>query len=276
MSIEKAERIAKVIAHAGLCSRRDAERWISEGRVQVNGTTLTSPAVTVSAEDIITVDGKNLRREVRQKRARLWVYHKPKDQITTHKDPQGRPTVFEHLPKQMPRVVSVGRLDFSTEGLLLLTTDGELARMLELPSSKLRRIYRVRVKGVINEEALKGLRKGGSYKDPKTGKPVAFGPVRAQRDVVNSKKKDSSNQWIIMEIREGKNREIRNICASLGLTVSRLIRTHYGPFSLEGVVRGTVAEVPADVLHLLITSLTEGSDAHHRRKISREIRRREG
>lgn len=256
----KPERIAKVMAAAGLCSRREAERWIAEGRVQVNGEILKTPAVTVTPQDDIVVDGKKLRSKAHHL-PRVWLYHKPKERITSTHDPEGRLTVFDDLPSGMPRVVAVGRLDYMTEGLLLFTTDGGLARQLELPSNKLRRIYRVRAMGNVSDEALRNLRQGGQYTDPKTGKNTTFGPVKAQKD---KSSKDGKNQWLIMEISEGKNREIRNICDGLGLRVSRLIRTHYAVFSLEGLAPGTVAEAPAAVVQSIIEKLG-GRDADHRR-----------
>ena len=190
-------RIAKAIAHAGLCSRRDAERWIGEGRVAVNGTVLTTPAHVVKPEDKITVDGKPLPQT---QAPRLWRYNKPKGLVTSHKDPQGRKTVFEALPAELPRVVSVGRLDLNTEGLLLLTTDGELARHLELPSTGWLRRYRVRAHGRVTQADLDRLAKGITIEG------VQYGPVEAKID-----REQGSNVWLTLGLREGKNREVKRL-----------------------------------------------------------------
>lgn len=230
----KGERIAKVIAHAGLCSRRDAEAWIAAGRVTVNGKVVEGPALNVNPGDLVTVDGKPLPEAVE---TRLWRYHKPTGLVTTHKDPQGRPTVFQNLPPGMPRVVSVGRLDLNSEGLLLLTTDGNLARELELPEKNWTRRYRVRVHGKVDEAGLLDLRKG------LTVEGVRYGPILAHLE-----KEQGSNAWISVSIHEGKNREVRKIMEHLGLQVTRLIRVAYGPFQLGNLDRGQVAEVPRRVL----------------------------
>ncbi len=228
------ERIAKAIARAGLCSRRDAERLIADGRVRLNGKVLKSPAVNVKPSDAIEVDGKPLPQK---EESRLWRYHKPAGLVTSHKDPEGRRTVFEALAAQLPRVISIGRLDINTEGLLLLTNDGELARLLELPATGWVRRYRVRAYGRPDPSALDKL-KGGV-----TIEGVHYGPIEAQID-----KMQGDNTWLIVAIREGKNREVKKICEHLGLTVNRLIRTAFGPFQLGDLERGGIAEVPAKVL----------------------------
>jgi 23S rRNA pseudouridine2605 synthase len=230
----RGERIAKVLARAGLCSRREAERWIAEGRVAVSGRTLSTPAVTVTAADIVTVDGAPLPA---RESTRLWRYHKPAGLVTTHKDPRGRPTVFERLPETLPRVVSVGRLDLKSEGLLLLTNDGTLARTLELPATGWIRRYRVRVFGAVDEAKLAEIEKGVTVSG------VRYGPIRACLD-----RRQGSNAWITVALAEGKNREVRKVMEHLGLTVNRLIRVAYGPFQLGGLARGEVEAVPGKVL----------------------------
>ncbi len=227
-------RIAKALARAGLCSRREAEVWITEGRVTVNGKTITSPALNVGPRDRIVVDGEPLPVA---EPARLWRYHKPKGLVTTHKDPEGRPTVFETMPKDMPRVISIGRLDFNTEGLLLLTNDGELARHLELPATGWLRRYRVRAFGDVTPEQLTALKDGVEIEG------VRYGPIEATLD-----QKQGSNVWLTIGLREGKNREVRNILGSLGLTVNRLIRISFGPFQLLDLEQGTVESVKRRVL----------------------------
>jgi 23S rRNA pseudouridine2605 synthase len=227
-------RIAKAMAHAGLCSRRDAERWIEQGRVAVNGTVLSTPAYVVKPGDQVTVDGSPLpETEV----PRLWRYHKPKGLVTSHKDPQGRKTVFEALPEELPRVVSVGRLDLNTEGLLLLTTDGELARHLELPSTGWLRRYRVRAHGKVAQAELDRLAKG------MTVDGVHYGPVEARID-----REQGGNVWLTLGLREGKNREVKRLLEALGLTVNRLIRVSFGPFALGELAPGEVEEVKQRVL----------------------------
>lgn len=228
------ERIAKVLARAGLCSRREAERWIAAGRVAVDGQILASPAVAIGPENVVTVDGKPLPQA---ERPRLWRYHKPAGLVTTHKDPQGRPTVFETLPPGLPRVISIGRLDLNSEGLLLLTNDGALARRLELPATGWVRRYRVRVHGAVDEARLAQLAAGPTVAG------IRYGPVKARLD-----KRQGSNAWLTVSLTEGKNREVRKIFDSLGLEVSRLIRVAYGPFQLGTLGRGDVDEVPGKVL----------------------------
>src|SRR5580700_9738137 len=212
------QRIAKVLARAGLCSRRDAERWIAEGRVAVDGTVLTSPAVNVTEASDIRVDGKPLPEP---DRSRLWRYHKPTGLVTTHRDERGRATVFSALPKELPRLISIGRLDLNSEGLLLLTNDGALARTLELPSTGWIRRYRVRVHGSVVPAALAALAKGVTIDG------VRYAPIEAGLDA-----KKGDNAWLTVSLREGRNREIRKVMAHLGLEVTRLIRIAYGPFQL--------------------------------------------
>lgn len=226
---ETGERIAKVIARAGLCSRREAERWIADGRVRINGKTLKTPAYDVLRRDRIEVDRAPL--PVREP-VRLWRYHKPKGLVTTHRDPQGRKTVFDALPAALPRVISIGRLDFNTEGLLLLTNDGALARHLELPSTGWLRRYRVRAHGRVTEDQLRALSDGTTIDG------VRYGPIEAALDV-----KQGANQWLTLGLREGKNREVRRVLASLGLEVNRLIRISYGPFQLLDLKPGQVEAV---------------------------------
>ncbi|SON54633.1 Ribosomal large subunit pseudouridine synthase B [Hartmannibacter diazotrophicus] len=231
---DSGERIAKVMARAGLCSRREAETWITAGRVAVNGRVLETPAVTVTASDAITVDGEPLPgREA----TRLWLYHKPKGLVTTSRDPEGRPTVFERLPDGLPRVVSVGRLDINTEGLLLLTNDGGLARVLELPKTGWLRRYRVRCFGAVEESQLAALAHGVAIDG------VLYGAVEASLD-----RKKGDNVWLTIGLREGKNREVKNILGHLGLEVNRLIRISFGPFQLNEIPVGSVEEVPRKVL----------------------------
>lgn len=228
------ERIAKRLARAGVCSRREAERMIAEGRVAVDGSVISTPAVNVTADARIEVDGKPVARP---EKTRLWRYHKPLGLVCTHNDPEGRETVFKRLPRGLPRVVSVGRLDINSEGLLLLTNDGDLARRLELPANAWTRRYRARVYGRVDDDALKRLAAG------MTVEGVKYGPVRAAVDRVQG-----ANSWLTLSLTEGKNREVRNVMAALGLNVNRLIRTAFGPFQLGGLKSGAVDEVPGKVL----------------------------
>lgn len=228
------ERLAKRIARAGICSRRDAEALIEAGRVTVNGKQVKTPAFNVAENDAIKVDGNLLAAK---EPARLWLYHKPTGLVTTHRDEKGRPTVFDHLPKGMPRVISVGRLDLNSEGLLLLTNDGELARKLELPATGWIRRYRARVFGAITPAMLAQMKKGVKVEG------VQYGSVNA---TIDSQKKD--NQWLTVALTEGKNREIRKIFEHFGCKVSRLIRLSYGPFQLGSLPRGEVKEVSGKVL----------------------------
>jgi 23S rRNA pseudouridine2605 synthase len=227
-------RIAKALARAGLCSRRQAERWIGERRVSINGEVLESPARDVTPRDRILVDGKELPAP---EPPRLWRYHKPRGLVTTHADPQGRPTVFDALPEHLPRVVSVGRLDVNTEGLLLLTNDGALARHLELPATGWLRRYRARAHGGVTQEALDRLKGGVEMQG------VRYGPVEAKLDKVQG-----SNVWLTIGLREGKNREVRSILDHLGLKVNRLIRVSFGPFQLRDLEAGGVEPVKRRVL----------------------------
>lgn len=229
------ERIAKVMARAGLCSRRDAEVWITAGRVIVNGEKIDSPARNVMPDDIITVDGKPLPTA---EGTRLFIYHKPAGFVTTAKDELGRPTVFANLPKGLPRVVSVGRLDLNTEGLLLLTNDGALSRHLELPSTGWKRRYRVRVHGTVKQADLDSLKKGITIDG------IKYGPVEA----ILERAQSASNTWLTVILREGKNREIRKIMEHFDLKVSRLIRLAYGPFLLGDLPEGAAKEVPHKVM----------------------------
>ncbi|MGE0749401.1 MAG: pseudouridine synthase [Variibacter sp.] len=228
------ERIAKVIARAGLASRREVEAWIAAGRVAVNGAVITSPALNVAPKDRISVDGKPLPL---RERTRLFLYHKPRGLVTTHADPQGRLTIFGALPKDLPRLISIGRLDLNTEGLLLLTNDGGLARVLELPETGWLRRYRVRAHGTILQPALDALRKGITING------VRYGAIDATLDRVQG-----SNVWLTFAIREGKNREVRNVLEHLGLAVNRLIRISFGPFQLGELADGAVEEVKSRVL----------------------------
>ncbi len=231
---QKKERIAKRMARAGLCSRRDAERWIEAGRVILNGVKLTSPATTVGEDDDIVVDGTPLPRK---ERSRLWRYHKPVGLVTSHNDEKGRDTVFDNLPEDLPRVISVGRLDINSEGLLLLTNDGELARRLELPATGWKRKYRVRVHGHPKEHELKKLTKGVTIEG------VRYDAIEAELDSTKG-----ANSWLTVSIREGKNREVRKVMDHLGYPVLRLIRVSYGPLQLGELEDGAVEEVKSKIL----------------------------
>lgn len=230
------ERIAKKLARSGICSRRDAEKLILSGRVSVDGKVLTSPALNVTEASVVLVDGKKLAEP---EEARVWRYHKPAGVITSARDPQGRPTVFEKMPPEMPRVVSVGRLDFNTEGLLLLTNDGELARHLELPQNAWLRRYRVRVYGDVDPQTL------ASVADGVTISGIRYEPVKIE---IEKGKEEGANRWLAVTIREGKNREVRKIMEHLGLQVTRLIRVAFGPFPLGKLTRGGIEEIPRRVL----------------------------
>ncbi len=236
MTEKQGERIAKRLARAGVCSRREAERMIGAGRIGVDGKIITSPALNVTSENKITVDGKIIGAA---EAPRVWRYHKSSGTITTNRDPQGRPTVFEKLPPEMPRVVSIGRLDFNTEGLLLLTNDGEIARHMELPANAWLRHYRVRVYGEVDAKKLAALDKGITISG------IRYDGIKAE---IEKEKKEGKNIWLSITIREGKNREVRKIMEHLGLQVTRLIRTSFGPFQLGKLVRGGIEEVPRRIL----------------------------
>lgn len=244
---DRGERIAKALARAGVGSRRDVERMIGEGRISLDGKPLETPAVLVKSLAGIRVDGEPVEQA---SETMLWRMHKTKGTLTTHKDPEGRRTVFDRLPHHIGRVISVGRLDMNTEGLLLLTNDGALARWMELPSNELVRRYRVRVYGRVDEKALARL------KDGVTIEGVHYGEVDAKVESRSKKQSDddnarqsSANTWLTVAIREGKNREVRRVMEHLGLTVNRLIRTHYGPFSLGNLPVASVAQVNDKQLH---------------------------
>lgn len=245
------ERIAKRLARAGVCSRRDAERLIEAGRVAVDGKKLASPAFNVTAASRITVDGKPIPDA---EPPRLWRYHKPSGLVTTAKDPQQRPTVFQRLPPELPRVVSVGRLDLTSEGLLLLTNDGGLARELELPSRGWIRKYRVRVHGIVEPAKLEALGKGPEIEG------VKYGPIQATLD-----EQKGTNAWLTVSIREGKNREVRRVMQWLGYHVTRLIRVSYGPFVLGQLPRGGVEEVPRKMLHAQLGGLVKQQPPRRRK-----------
>ncbi len=260
---EKGERIAKVMARAGLCSRRDAERWIALGRVSLNGKVLETPAQVVRAGDDVRVDGKPLPTV---DRARLWRFHKPKGLVTTHKDEKGRTTVFDVLPPDLPRVVSIGRLDLTSEGLLLLTNDGALARAMELPERGWVRRYRVRVHGRIDDKMLARLKKGVTVDG------VRYGAIDAAIDKVEGADKplSKSNTWVTVALSEGKNREVRKVMEFLGLTVNRLIRVAYGPFQLGKLEQGVLEEVPAQVVRQQLGSAAPAGLNIKRKRTQRE------
>jgi len=231
---DRGERIAKWLARAGVASRRDAEKLLADGVVAVNGAVVTHPATFIDAGDIVQVRGAVVDAP---DRTRLWRYHKPEGLMTTHRDPQGRPTVFDRLPPALPRVVSVGRLDLNSEGLLLLTNDGALARRLELPANGWIRRYRVRVYGAIDNKALGNLVRGVTVEG------VRYGPIEAMLDA-----RTRTNSWLSVALKEGRNREVRKVMQHLGLQVTRLIRVAYGPFQLGNLERGAVDEITGKVL----------------------------
>jgi 23S rRNA pseudouridine2605 synthase len=225
------ERIAKVIARAGVCSRRDAEKKIAENRVTLDGKIVTTPATKVNPGQVVTVDGTQVGDPAP---ARLWRYHKPAGLVTTHRDPEGRPTVFANLPKTLPRVVSIGRLDCNSEGLLLLTNDGEIARRLEMPSGGWTRVYRARLFGKVTQDDLDKLAEGVTIGT------VKYGPV-----VADLERTKGVYSWATVTLKEGKNREVKRLMESLGLKVARLIRVQFGPFHLGQLEEGAVEEIPA-------------------------------
>ena len=229
-----AERVAKFMARSGVCSRRDAEELIKQKLVTVNGEIIDTPAFNVDGSEKILLDGEKLPAI---EQTRLWLYHKPAGLLTTHKDTESRATVFEHLPAGLPRVISVGRLDLNSEGLLLLTNNGELSRKLELPENGWSRRYKVRVHGFVNKNKLADLSKGVTVDG------VNYGPVKAELESQNG-----TNSWLVVTLNEGKNREIRKLMKYIGLEVARLIRLSYGPFQLGSLKKGEVREIPQKVL----------------------------
>jgi 23S rRNA pseudouridine2605 synthase len=251
------DRIAKVIARAGVASRRDAERMIEDGRVMVNGKYISSPALNVTAKDAIKVDGKLIAEA---EPARLWLYHKPIGLVTSARDEKGRKTVFETLPPELPRVMSVGRLDINSEGLLLLTNDGALKRKLELPSTGWLRRYRVRVNGTPEDSSLDPLRNG-----------IEVEGERFQAMEVKFDRQQGANAWLTIGIREGKNREIRRALGAVGLAVNRLIRVSYGPFQLGGLKEGAVEEIKSRVLRDQLGMDPDESDPETAKKPGRPV-----
>lgn len=232
------ERIAKFLARAGVASRRDSERLISSGRVTLNGVVVAHPATLVDATDTLAIDGKDIAAPQQTK---LWRYHKPAGLVTTARDPEGRPTVFAAIPKALPRVISVGRLDINTEGLLLLTNDGELARHLEHPAQAFSRTYRIRAHGIMTEAALSRLKVGVTIDG------VSYRPAMTKVD-----RQQASNCWLTMTLSEGKNREIKRLLEHIGLRVTRLIRINYGPFQLGDLEPNSVDEVSVHSLRKLL------------------------
>ena len=240
--VNPGDRIAKILSRRGICSRREAEKLILQGKVRVNGTLISSPALNLQETDLITVNGKTVGQE---QQTRLWRYHKPLDLVTSTKDEKGRITVFEALPDHMPKVMSIGRLDINSEGLLLLTNDGQLKRNLELPSTGWVRKYRVRVRGRPTEEAVNPLKSG-----------IKVGREHFKPMDINIDKQQGANAWLSIGIREGKNREIRRALEHVGFSVNRLIRIGYGPFRLLDLKRGEVVEIKRQVIKDQIGKLT--------------------
>ena len=243
---EKSERIAKFLARSGVASRRESEKLIFDGRIKLNGKILMSPAIKVTPKDVILFDNQPVATK---QPLRLWRYHKPDGLITTHKDERNRSTVFDELPEELGRVISIGRLDLTSEGLLLLTNDGELARALELPSTGWQRKYRVRAYGKVTQHDLDKLQKGITIDGIKTGEIVA-----------TLERQKGDNAWISVTLREGKNREVRRALDTLGLRVNRLIRISYGPFQLGNLEKGTVEEVKLRILKEQVGHLIEIPD----------------
>ena len=231
---EGPQRIAKLLARAGIASRRDIERMIDEGRIALDGKTLDTPATLLENLNGVTVDGKAVKPP---EAARMFLFYKPQGTLTAARDPKGRPTIYDKLPPNLPRLMPVGRLDYMTEGLLLMTNDGELKRQLELPSTGVVRTYRARAFGSVTQEQLESLSEGVTIDG------VRYGSIDA-----NLERRTGRNCWIEMALTEGKNREVRNVLAFLGLQVSRLIRISYGPFTVEGMETGDLGEVPREIL----------------------------
>ena len=228
------ERLAKFMARSGVCSRREAEKLIEQKRVTINGEIVNTPATLVEGSEIILLDGEKLPQT---ETTRVWLYHKPVGLLTTHKDEKNRATVFDNLPAGLPRVISVGRLDLNSEGLLLLTNNGELSRKLELPQNGWKRRYKVRVHGILNKNKLAELEKGVTIEG------INYGAVKIEIESQNG-----TNSWLSVTLSEGKNREIRKLMNSIGLEVARLIRLSYGPFQLGSLKKGEVREIPQKVL----------------------------
>jgi len=264
------ERIAKALARAGVASRREVERLIEAGRVTLNGVVLTTPAVKVGPGDILTVDGEVVGGA---EPTRVFRYHKPAGLVTTHSDPRGRPTVFDAMPEGLPRVISVGRLDLNSEGLLLLTNDGALSRALELPSSGWIRCYRVRAFGDTSQEHLDQLKSGITVEG------VRYGPIEAKLDKATGQRDGGRNVWITLTLGEGKNREVRRVLEAIGLTVNRLIRLSYGPFSLGTLAPGEVEEVGPRVIreqlapYIDVSNLPKGAGVQFRGSATGPARR---
>ena len=255
------DRIAKVLSRAGIASRREAERMIADGRITVNGRVIDSPALNVTETDKITADGKRVGEP---EPPRIWLYHKPAGLVTTERDEKDRPTVFASLPNDMPRVMSVGRLDLSSEGLLLLTNDGEVKRRLELPSTGWLRRYRVRIKGSASEAKLDQLRDG-----------ITVDGLRYQPMVVTFDRQVGANAWLTISLREGKNREIRRAMEAIGATVNRLIRVSYGPFQLGELKAGDVEEVKRRVVRDQL-GLDDRAKPERQRKPAKTGKKRNG
>ena len=225
------QRVAKFIANSGLSSRRDAERMISEGRVQVDGKTINSPAININNNSNIKVDGIEISK---QKNLRVWLFYKPIGSLVTNNDPENRKTIFQILPKPMKKTIAIGRLDMNSEGLILLTNNGGFSRYMELPKNNFEREYKVRVHGKINSKRLNIIEKGSKIDD------VYYMPIK-----VSIGKATGTNSWLTMRLKEGKNREIRKVCKFVGLEVNRLIRTSYGPFDLADLKKEEIREVPS-------------------------------